>query len=1138
MKSKHEICIVIAFFLIMCAVSDTPAYAADVRGQVVLEDENTPVAEADVSATLDGTAYIVTAQTDQNGNFTLTLDVGTWDIHVNPPTYYGPYKQSESAEVEIKSADEVVQLPVAIGLRPIKTIVTSVVIPPANPSSPAFPAENVLVTAYTPDRETFVYAYTDGQGVCFLSDVFEGEWSLFADASSVEAYKKYGQSERVTVIVGMETTTEIPSLQLRECYKRIYGVAKYKDSPISGIEIHANGWAEEDSTRTFFTDENGEFEIWVRSGKWEIKVPQVQGAEWISQDPVTAEFKNDNTSEEKEVRIMLDSLENGGILKGRVTDSEKMPVTWDGDINEHIRINAVSPENGFSRSVNPDGTGSFRFPVPAGLYEISIWLDPNQYSDYGAPRPKRVRLDSGEAIEDAGDIVLTERKLSIRGTVKDDQGIMPHIRVEAWIPGEEHFFDETDMMGKYTLNLPPGKWHVKPSVSGIFSEQFREVELKQESLENIDFVLEDTGNVITGTVQDQSGNVLTDVKAVVYARQGDSPRPVSQVRVENGAFSLNVPAGTFYVGLRLDPRSSYVFAGDKEQEISVQKKAWDSPSSPAQAAILEMSPFEQTADLTKIKTDTERDKRDDALIFTLKSDSASVTGQFLDESETPVTDISGKVFVTPVNVRAAWYDAEISAEGTFELAVPPGTWSLGYHLETDQYLPHPEHPIQIQVPSAGITQNITLPELNNTVKGQVVDPDGNPAAYVQVWVQQFRKSETGQNIFANSVFTDSDGKFEINVPTRTAGTKDAPKDYYDYVECIYTALDVCADDDYCLLDAERECEQELFKKSSSKQDSEIILRLRKADIYVEGKVFKADGQTPAENAYVSAFSADGQNISAYTDSAGAYRLNAVKADTSWTVRARYKETNADTYYCSEFVTTDTVLTDETVAMPDLILKEAGELPASETDAFMTEVGWMFTMADGTEVEIPADSVRTEEHKLTIMITPQLEVPDSLANRMLSYAYTMSLYEAESGAEVLDEFSEEVMITIYYAEDQLNLLGITVSDIRPAYFMTESNSWQTMGSYILDEENKKISFQTDHFSDWALVSVASETSEAIAGDIDNSETVDLTDLILALRLCTELPVSSAIYTAADVNEDKKIGLEEAIYILRKIAEPGA
>lgn len=694
-------------------------------------------------------------------------------------------------------------------------------------------------------------------------------------------------------------------------------------------------------------------------------------------------------------------------------------------------------------------------------------------------------------------------------------------------------------MGNYTLYLPPGKWQMKPSVSGIFSDQFREVELEDESLEDIDFIIQDTGNVISGTVQDQSGNVLTDIKAMGYARQGDSPRPVAQSRVENGTFSLNVPAGTFYVGLRLDPKSSYVFAQDNEQETSVQKKTSDSPSGPAQTAILEMSPFEQAVNPGKVKTDTERDKRENTVVFTLKSDSAVISGRFLDEAGSPVTDISGRIFVTPVNVRAAWYDAEINTDGTFEFSVPAGTWNLGYNLETDQYLPHPEHPIQIQVPSAGITRNITLPALNNTVKGQVVDPDGNPAAYVQVWVQQFRKSKTGQNIFADSVFTDSDGKFEINVPTRTAGTKDAPKDYYDYVECIYTALDVCDDDDYCLLDAERECEQELFKRSSSKQDAEITLRLRKSDTYVEGKVFKADGQTPAENAYVSAFSADGQNISAYTDSNGIYRLNAVKADTSWTARARYKKTDTAIYYCSEFVTTDTTLTDETVAMPDLILKEAGELPASETDAFMTEAGWMFTMADGTEVDIPADSVRTEEDKLTIMITPQLEVPDSLANRMLSYAYTMNLYEAESGAEVLDEFSEEIMITIYYTEDQLNLLGITASDIRPAYFMTESNAWQTLGSYTLDEENKKISFQTDHFSDWALVAVASETSaEAIAGDIDNSETIDLTDLILALRLCTDLPVSSAVYTAADVNEDGKIGLEEAVYILRQIAEPGA
>ncbi len=42
---------------------------------------------------------------------------------------------------------------------------------------------------------------------------------------------------------------------------------------------------------------------------------------------------------------------------------------------------------------------------------------------------------------------------------------------------------------------------------------------------------------------------------------------------------------------------------------------------------------------------------------------------------------------------------------------------------------------------------------------------------------------------------------------------------------------------------------------------------------------------------------------------------------------------------------------------------------------------------------------------------------------------------------------------------------------------------------------------------------------------------------ALQICTELPVSSNIYTSADVNANGKIGLEEAIYILRQLSKTG-
>jgi len=53
-----------------------------------------------------------------------------------------------------------------------------------------------------------------------------------------------------------------------------------------------------------------------------------------------------------------------------------------------------------------------------------------------------------------------------------------------------------------------------------------------------------------------------------------------------------------------------------------------------------------------------------------------------------------------------------------------------------------------------------------------------------------------------------------------------------------------------------------------------------------------------------------------------------------------------------------------------------------------------------------------------------------------------------------------------------------------------------------------------------------------GDINHSGTVDLTDLILALKATTELS-SRSIYLDADVDEDGKIGLAESIYIIKKV-----
>lgn len=58
---------------------------------------------------------------------------------------------------------------------------------------------------------------------------------------------------------------------------------------------------------------------------------------------------------------------------------------------------------------------------------------------------------------------------------------------------------------------------------------------------------------------------------------------------------------------------------------------------------------------------------------------------------------------------------------------------------------------------------------------------------------------------------------------------------------------------------------------------------------------------------------------------------------------------------------------------------------------------------------------------------------------------------------------------------------------------------------------------------------------MAGDINDDETVDLIDLILALQISSGRNLSAVIHQESDINNNGSIGMEEAIYILQKSAE---
>ena len=57
---------------------------------------------------------------------------------------------------------------------------------------------------------------------------------------------------------------------------------------------------------------------------------------------------------------------------------------------------------------------------------------------------------------------------------------------------------------------------------------------------------------------------------------------------------------------------------------------------------------------------------------------------------------------------------------------------------------------------------------------------------------------------------------------------------------------------------------------------------------------------------------------------------------------------------------------------------------------------------------------------------------------------------------------------------------------------------------------------------------------IKGDINNDEEVNLTDLVLALRIVSGIDIPENLFPEADINKDRKIGLEEVFYILQTIS----
>lgn len=61
------------------------------------------------------------------------------------------------------------------------------------------------------------------------------------------------------------------------------------------------------------------------------------------------------------------------------------------------------------------------------------------------------------------------------------------------------------------------------------------------------------------------------------------------------------------------------------------------------------------------------------------------------------------------------------------------------------------------------------------------------------------------------------------------------------------------------------------------------------------------------------------------------------------------------------------------------------------------------------------------------------------------------------------------------------------------------------------------------------------ADILAGDINGDSAIDLTDVIIGLKVASGETVVQPINKSSDINSNNRIGMEEVIYIMEKMAE---
>ncbi len=944
---------------------------------------------------------------------------------------------------------------------------------------------NVMPNDFDPSKST--WANSDENGAFSVGGMLPGSYqvefqmpwdSQYTGITNPEPLLNLIVDEEGKVTYGdctAETTCDLPTIIFPAATKSISGrILDTDGNPINSGRIEAfkdMGMGRGETT----TDSNGDYTLSLGGGVWGVMPLPDWDSDWMfCEMPRFFTFANNDSVEE---RTAANTNNKTNFLVKRATTTVSGRVLYpDGSPFDQGGIEIRSKEGCGAHSSVDMNTGRFSLQVAPGTYNVFVqaWTQ-----DYSSPANQTTTVGSSDV--DLGDITMIEKKDLLTGRIWADknangsydsgEGVANQI-VSAMklnkmsddfggqggmMGGGDFAHQETDSAGNYTLKVTPGSWMINvmsdpgmmggyssSSVNYIYTGSPQQVNITSSdngaTFSGNDFQLVAADATISGKLIDESSNPITGVWGFAFADSGTGGGPMMGAGMgaplQNGSFTLKVPAGNYNIGVDFPPDS----AG--------------------------YTPASQTS-VTAVAGETT------SVNIKVKPNNSRIKVNFLNNKGQPVTDLAyAEIFAhnnSGGHIFKPLFGAELTS-GSTTINVAEGTWSIGYFINpTDNnYMSEPmARNNRIAVSSSNddsnpAETNIVLRAADSQISGRVTDPSGDPLS--GVWISTDNRKVSNFD-FAGPMFmsgdtTDENGNYSISLPGGSYQVQAFLPPSMGYIN-------------------PRGVEVTIDPSNSATAD----LQFGQSDAAISGTVYLNDNHSEA---FISAFSDQG-GYSETTSSGGSYTLNVTK-DATWYLKAMY-ESDSDFYHSS---IQEVEMEGSSAKTQNLTLNKASfTIPEAVSTTFDYQNAKKITLSNGFSISIPAGAISPTSsasgNNITVSISPTAQMSTQNMATPIGVGYDITATD-DSGSLISSSFNNNVTITIPYTDDYLlEALGVSdESSLDNGYWDTATSAWKGINGTVIDTESKTISFTINHFTTFSILSASDTTgSSTSTNDSDDS-----------------------------------------------------